>query len=104
MINAKFFKSGDLYTGFCVSGHSGSAEAGRDIICAFVSSACLMAANTITEVIKLSANAEEDEGFLSLKINESPVAAQDILCGLVLHLTELQKDYPKNIKVIISEV
>ena len=104
MINAKFFKSGDLYTGFCVEGHSGSAESGQDIICAFDSSACYMAANTITEVIKLSATAEQSDGYLSLSIKENPISAQDILCGLVLHLTELQKDYPKNIKVIISEV
>ena len=71
MINAKFFKSGDLYTGFCVEGHSGSAESGQDIICAFVSSACYMAANTITEVIKLSATAEQSDGYLSLSIKEA---------------------------------
>lgn len=87
-----------------MEGHSGSAESGQDIICAFVSSSCYMAANTITEVIKLSATAEQSDGYLSLSIKESPISAQDILCGLVLHLTELQKDYPKNIKVIISEV
>lgn len=87
-----------------MEGHSGSAESGQDIICAFVSSACYMAANTITDVLKLSANAEANEGYLSLSIKENPISAQDILCGLVLHLTELQKDYPKNIKVIISEV
>ena len=87
-----------------MEGHSGSAESGQDIICAFVSSACLMAANTITEVIKLSATAEQSDGYLSLSIKENPISAQDIISGLVLHLTELEKDYPKNIKVIISEV
>lgn len=87
-----------------MEGHSGSAESGQDIICAFVSSACYMTANTITEVIKLSATAEQSDGYLSLSIKENPISAQDIISGLVLHLTELEKDYPKNIKVIISEV
>ena len=87
-----------------MEGHSGSAESGQDIICAFVSSACYMVANTITEVIKLSATAEQSDGYLSLSIQENPISAQDIISGLVLHLTELEKDYPKNIKVIISEV
>ena len=63
-----------------------------------------MVANTITEVIKLSATAEQSDGYLSLSIKENPISAQDIISGLVLHLTELEKDYPKNIKVIISEV
>lgn len=81
-----------------------SAEAGQDIVCAFVSSACFMTANTVTEVIGLDADASATDGYMRLAINESPVKAQDVLNGMVLHLTELQKDYPDNIKVIISEV
>ncbi len=56
MIKVKFFKAENLVKGFEVSGHSGSAEKGKDVICAFVSSACLMTANTIPEVIGLSKN------------------------------------------------
>ena len=104
MIKVKFFKAEDQLIGFEAKGHSMSAPHGEDIICAFVSSACLMAANTVTEVIGIEAEAKAGEGYLKLMINASAKPAQDILNGLKLHLSELQKDYPENIHVIISEV
>ena len=87
-------------TGFEATGHSMSADSGEDIICAFVSSACLMAANTVTEIIGLDCDAQSDDGYLKLMILENSAKAQDVLKGLRLHLTELAKQYPENIKVI----
>lgn len=104
MIKINFTKSDSLFIGFEAEGHSMSAESGRDIICAFVSSACFMAANTVTEIIGLDCSASVSDGYMKLMIKESPSEAQDILSGLLLHLTELEKEYPENIKVIISEV
>lgn len=104
MIRIIFTKSDDLITGFECKGHSKIAEHGQDVVCAFVSSACFMTANTVTDVIGLNADAVSSEGFMRLEIKDSPIKAQDILNGLILHLSELQKDYPDNIKVIISEV
>ncbi|MDE6384621.1 MAG: ribosomal-processing cysteine protease Prp [Eubacterium sp.] len=104
MINVKFFKADDILIGFEAEGHSMSAPKGEDLICAFVSSACLMAANTVTEIIGADADASAEDGYLILLIKKSANSAQDILNGLKLHLTELQKDYPENINVIISEV
>ncbi|MBQ9531727.1 MAG: ribosomal-processing cysteine protease Prp [Eubacterium sp.] len=104
MIRIKFFKSGDLLKGFECKGHSMSAPSGQDIICAFVSSACYMTANTVTEIIGLEAQTAVDDGYMRLEITGSAESAQDILSGMKLHLTELQKDYPENIKVIITEV
>ncbi len=100
MIKVTFFKAENLVKGFEVSGHSGSAEKGKDIICAFVSSACLMTANTITEVIGLDADSEVSDGYLRFIIKNSADSAQDILNGLKLHLSELEKDYPDNIKIM----
>ena len=104
MVRVNFFKDGDMLTGFECKGHTGLAEFGEDIVCAFISSACYLAANTVTDIIKLDARSSDADGYMSLKINSSPEKAQDILGGLVLHLTELEKDYPKNIKVTITEV
>ena len=103
MIRVNFFKKGDMLTGFESKGHSDTAEYGKDIVCAFVSSACYMTANTVTEIIGLSAEAKAEEGYMRLSINPSPEKAQDILNGLKLHLTELEKEYPDNIKVTITE-
>ncbi|MBQ9517824.1 MAG: ribosomal-processing cysteine protease Prp [Eubacterium sp.] len=103
MIIISFIKSGDAITGFECKGHSMSAPSGQDIVCAAVSSACLMAANTVTEVIGLDADAAATDGYLRLNIKSSPQPAQDILNGLHLHLAELEAQYPENIKVKFTE-
>lgn len=100
MIEVEFYSGVNGLCGFQAAGHSMSADSGEDIICAFVSSACLMTANTITEIIGLDADAQSEDGFLKLMILENAAPAGDILKGLRLHLTELAKDYPENIKVI----
>lgn len=103
MIRVKFFNSGEMLTGFESKGHSEAGEYGKDIVCAFVSSACYMAANTVTEIIGINADAVAEEGYMRLSIKENPEKAQDILNGLKLHLTELEKDYPENISITIME-
>ncbi len=90
-------------TGFECRGHAGTADYGQDTVCAFVSSACYLAANTVTDVIGLKADARDTDGYLRLTIKESPEKAQDMLNGLKLHMTELQKQYPETIKVTITE-
>lgn len=100
MIKIEFFSGINGLCGFEASGHALGGDAGEDVICAFVSSACLMAANTVTDVIGLDSDAQSDDGYLKLMILENASSAQDVLNGLKLHLTELQKDYPENIKVI----
>lgn len=104
MIKITFTKSDGMITGFECKGHSMTAENGQDIVCAFVSSACFMTANTVTDIIGLNADAAATDGYMRLEIGESPIKAQDILNGLMLHMNELHKDYPDSIKVIISEV
>ena len=104
MVRVNFFKDGDMLYGFECKGHTGIAESGEDIVCSFISSACYMTANTVTEVMGLKADARDCDGFMRLCIKESPKKAQDILRGLLLHMNELQKEYPDNIKVTISEV
>ena len=96
MITVTFCSRGETLAGFTVAGHSGYAAAGSDIICASVSSCALMVANTVTDVMRLEAEAEaDDNGFLRLMISEAPERAQDLLRGFRLHMTELAKDYPQ---------
>ncbi len=100
MIKIEFYSGINGLCGFEVSGHSGSGEYGEDVLCAFVSSACLMTANTVTEVLGLDADSQSDDGYLKLMILENSSSAQDVLSGLKLHMTELEKNYPEKIKVI----
>ena len=95
MIRAVFFE-GENGRGFEISGHAGGS-AGTDIVCAAVSSAVYMAANTVTEI---HADISEQDGYLKFSVGEENDSAAAVLDGLKLHLTELSKQYPKKIKVI----
>lgn len=102
MIKVKFYLSENLISGFEVSGHSGSAEKGEDIICSAVSSAVYMTVNTVTDVLFINAEIDVRDGYLKCVLNEKLSEAQHILIGLRLHLESLAGDYPKNIKVTTS--
>ncbi len=106
MIRAELFRSREgLLKGFHITGHSGMAEYGEDVLCAFVSSAVYMAANTITDIICADANAEVDDGDMLLTVSEKDISeCQIILKGLRLHLEETEKQYPDYLKVILTEV
>ena len=105
MINIRFIKEQNLLTGFIIEGHSGYAEQGSDIVCASVSSAAYMTANTITDVLGLDADIAVDDGYMKMKLtSQNALKAQDILKGFELHITELSQQYQINIKVEFSEV
>ena len=105
MINICFIKDENLIVGFEIKGHSGYSDEGSDIVCASVSSAAYMTANTITEILGLSADISVDEGYMMMKLtSHNAMKAQDILRGLELHLCELSQQYQINITVNYSEV
>lgn len=82
-----------------MQGHSGSAAAGEDIVCAAVSSAVYMAANTLTDVLMLTPEVEVRDGFLSVRLSSGETeTALPVLKGLSLHLRGLQEEYPDYIQ------
>jgi len=104
MTTARFLSKQGVLCGFILSGHAGDKPAGESIVCAAVSSAALMTANTITEICGCKADVEEADGFLSIRILGRLEQATPLLLGLRLHLTELQTQYPKHIQVETTEV
>ena len=104
MIKVRFSVGNRQLKGFEISGHAMFAENGRDVVCAAVSSAAYMAANTITDVIGADAVAQAGEASMSVKLNQPDEQAENVLKGLEIHLTELSKQYPQNIKIIYGGV
>jgi uncharacterized protein YsxB (DUF464 family) len=106
MTGVKFYSnSGGELLGFESAGHSGYADKGQDILCAYVSSSVLMAANTITEVLHINAKIEEGDAYLRLRLNpHSAEVCAPILQGLLLHLTTLEEQYPNYLKITTTEV
>ena len=105
MTRVNIFSCKGKYCGFEISGHSGAGREGNDIVCAAISSCAYMVANTVTDVMGISANARVDDGFMKF---EPDIQRMDdyfhLLAGFVLHVTELEKDYSKNLKVTFTEV
>ena len=91
--------------GFHMTGHSGLAQEGSDILCAAVSSAAYLVANAITDVVQVKAELSVAQGDMSLQIPERAVfLCRTLLQGLRLHLTGLQEQYPDNIRINFTEV
>ena len=99
MTNVKFFADKVGLYGFSISGHSSfncDDETGK-IVCAAVSSAAYMAANTVTEIIGDKAAAEVSDAFIDFKVENPSDATRQVLSGLKLHLSELSGQYGNRI-------
>jgi uncharacterized protein YsxB (DUF464 family) len=105
MICAEFFMKGKMPVGFRITGHSGFSETGTDIVCAAVSSAAYLTANTVTDILHVSAEVSVKDGSMALHIPEKSAAACSVLLrGFRLHMSALQQQYPENITLTDTEV
>ncbi len=102
MITANFFTDGGEPVGFEISGHSGYAAAGEDIVCAAVSSAVGLCECAITDVIGAAAKIEvsPEDATVRLRLREDRREARDMIAALMLHLTAIRDDYPEYIEVL----
>ncbi|MBQ8029450.1 MAG: ribosomal-processing cysteine protease Prp [Clostridia bacterium] len=97
MTEIRFYSSEGKIIGFEISGHSGYAEEGSDIVCASISSCAYMVCNTITEVMGIAAETVEVyDGYMNFRIAESDCEkAKDLLSGFQMHVKLLADDYKK---------
>ena len=92
-------------SGFSVSGHSGYAEAGADIVCAAISTAVTMAEAIINEVCgaKAKVRVKADDARVTLTLPTScdeEETVQAVLSGLMLTLLNIKEDYEDYIEVL----
>ncbi len=99
MTGVTFFRSGSDITGFEIKGHTGFAAQGVDIVCSAVSSAAIMAVNTVTEIIGDIAEVTEDDGYLRFTVSPLSDASKAVLKGLEFHLKQVSEQYPAYIKI-----
>ena len=105
MIRCEFFTEGERITGFSVSGHSGDAEAGADLVRAAVSAVVTMAQATINEVCgakaKVRVKGEQARVTLMLPaVCDEEDTVQAVLAGMMLTLCSMRDDYPDYIEVL----
>ena len=105
MTRCEFFRENERITGFSVSGHSGYAEAGQDILCAAISAAVALTETTINDVCggKAKVRVKEEDARVTLTLPTScdeEETVQAVLSGLMLTLISLREDYPDYIEVL----
>lgn len=105
MTKVEIFNQGGRINGFSVSGHSGYAEEGSDIVCAAVTTAVKFAEATINDALGDHANTRvrEDEPRITLTLPavcDDEDAVQAVLTGFMLTMCSLRDDYPDYIEVM----
>ena len=105
MTRCEFFTTDDRITGFSVSGHSGYAEAGQDIVCAAITALVTMAEATINDVCgaKAKVRVKEEDARITLTLPAScdeEETVQAVLAGMMLTLCSMRDDYPDYIEVL----
>jgi len=96
---------GERITGFSVSGHSGYAEAGSDIVCAAISAVVTMAEATINDVCgaKAKVRVKDEQARITLTLPVScdeEETVQAVLAGMMVTLIGLQEQYSDFIEVL----
>ena len=105
MTRCEFFTEDDRIVGFSVSGHSGYAEVGSDIVCAAISAVVTMAEATINDVCgaKAKVRVKDEDARITLTLPAScdeEESVQAVLAGMMLTLISLRDDYPDYIEVL----
>ena len=103
MVVISFFRhsNGRKICGFSISGHAGFGSFGKDVLCAAISSAVYLVINTVTDVIKVKPLVlEVFDGDLEFVLKSRDADICELLIkGLELHLSEMSKQYSKNMLV-----
>ena len=105
MTKCEFFTEGERITGFSVSGHSGYAESGKDIVCAAISAVVTMAEAIINDVCgaKAKVRVKEEDARITLTLPAScdeEETVQAVLAGMMVTLCNMRDNYPDYIEVM----
>ncbi len=102
MTVVKFKTDGKSLSGFELKGHSSVScdDIVGKTVCAAVSSAAIMAANTVEEILKCSCKSEMRDGYLSFTVANPSKEARAVLKGFELHINGLCEQYGDRIRVI----
>ena len=106
-----FLKRSDgALIGYSAFGHSGYAEAGADIVCAAISALAQTTLNGLANVLKAPVMFDQDddgafiEAILTPESSEMQIQqAQLLLVTLLEGLQAIQREYPRNLRIIFKE-
>ena len=98
MIEISIKKNNGVINYIKVSGHSGYAEAGYDIVCASISSISVTTVNAILSYNDEALVYTEADGLLEMGITKHDDIIDMLVSNMINLFQSLAKQYPKNIK------
>ena len=106
-----FLKRSDgALLGYRANGHSGYAEAGADIVCAAISALTQTTLNGLKNVLKAPVMFDQDDDGAFIEAVLTPEASEDqlrqaqlLLVTLLEGLQAIQREYPRNLRIIFKE-
>ena len=88
-----------------MTGHAGYADAGKDIVCASVTSAVQLVANGLTELSGACCKSRAENETVTVTLNGAPSEKTELLFqSLYLQLTLIEEGYPEAIGIKLVEV
>jgi len=82
-----------------ISGHSGYAESGYDIVCASVSSIAITTVNALLSINEDCLNYIDEDGLLEIDILKHDDVIDKLINNMLSMLKELSKNYKEYIKI-----
>jgi len=101
LVRIRIFSDQDgKITGYSVTGHSGTAERGRDIVCAGISSLAQAALLGIGEHLHREVDYKVTSGELTMRLKGAPdELTEAILRTMLMGLREIEKLSPKAVRI-----
>ena len=110
MTAIKLFKKDDIFVGFEISGHTGYAESGEDILCATISGISQSIALGLSKVCnaKINIKKNDNSGYLKVELLNNNDAqciekAQILFGTLQLSIEDLLEGYSDYISMEVIE-
>ena len=98
MIKVKLTKNNNYYKRIIIKGHAMYADYGKDIVCAAVSSTIITSINASLSIDNESLIYDDKNG-LDIEVKKNDIVTTKIINNMINNLYELEKAYPKNIKI-----
>ncbi len=86
-----------------ILGHAMYDDYGKDIVCAAVSSIVMASVEGIASIDKSAIDIEQKKDNLNIIINKHDDITNKLIKTMINLLKELEKKYPKNIKITNKE-
>ena len=86
-----------------ITGHAGYAEAGKDIVCASVSSVVYTTVNGILNINQSSISFHDDQYTMKIEIKDDDVVVMKLIGNMMDLLEELERQYPGKLKISKGE-